>query len=93
MKLMIKLIDNYAIMGNERDYSLVKFTGKKDKNGKDTYRICGYYGTVAACIKGCFKEKCLELVAEEDMELKEAAEEFEKIEKRLESIMPEVFKR
>lgn len=90
---MIKLIDNYAIMGNERDYSLVKFTGKKDKKGKDAYKICGYYGTVAACIKGCFKEKCLELVAEEDMELKEAAEEFEKIEKRLESIMPEVFKR
>lgn len=67
--------------------------GKKDKNGKDAYRICGYYGTVAACIRGCFKEKCLELAAGEDMELKEAAAEFERIEKRLESVMPDVFKR
>lgn len=30
--------------------------------------------------------------AGEDMELKEAAAEFEKIEKRLESVMPDVFK-
>ncbi len=93
MKLMINLIENYAIMGNKRDYSLVKFTGKKDKNGKDTYRIAGYYGTVAAYIRGCFKEKCLELAAGEDMELKEAAAEFERIEKRLGSVMPDVFKR
>lgn len=90
---MIKLIDNYVIMGNERDYSLIKFTGKKDKKGKDLYRIVGYYNSVESCIKGCFREKCLEATIKNDMTILEAAEEFEKIEKRLESIMPEVFKR
>lgn len=90
---MIKLIDNYAIMGNERDYYLVKFTGKKDKKGKDLYRIVGYYNSVESCIKGCFREKCLDVTIKNNMTLLEAAEEFFKIEKRLESVIPEVFKR
>lgn len=84
---VIKLIDNYEIIGNEIDYTLVRRIGKKDKKGNDIFKVCGDYGTVQACINACLQDKCIELTKEKTMMLHEAIQEFKKIEKRLESVM------
>ena len=88
MIIIIKLIDDYVIIGNDKDYSLAKYTGKKDKNGKDIFKIKGYYNSIPSCIKACYFEKCLELTKLEDLELKDAINKFNDIKNDLEKIIP-----
>ena len=91
---MITLIDGYEIHGNSKDYSLVINTGKKDKKtGKDRTVVVGYYNSVSSCVLACYKDICRKVTRDKAMTLTEAVTEFQTIENRLESIIPDCFKR
>ena len=90
---MIKLIDNYEIHGNTYDYSLVINTGKLNQNGKPIYRPIGYHRTVEDCIKDCYRHLCRKATAEQMLTLNDAIVLFQRIEKRLEEIIPDDFKK
>lgn len=90
---MIKLIENYEIHGNAYDYSLVVNTGKEDKNGKPIYKTLGYFRSVEGCIKECYRQLCRKATAEQVLTLNDAIVLFQRIEKRLEEIIPDGFKK
>lgn len=90
---MITLIDGYEVHGNAHDYTLVINTGKKDKKGNDRTIVVGYYRIVSACVVACYKDICRKVTREKTMTLAAAAREFQSIEKRLEDIIPDCFKR
>lgn len=97
---MIKLIDNYEIHGNAYDYALVINEGRTSKQTdkktgetieKPVYKTIGYYNKVSSCVVACYKHAIRKITAEEEMTLKEAAERFESVQKRLEEIIPKCF--
>ena len=90
---MIALIEGYEIHGNTYDYSLVINTGKKNKNGDSVYKTIGYHRTVEACIKECYRHLCRKATAEQMLTLNDAIVLFQRIEKRLEEIIPDGFKK
>ena len=90
---MIELIKNYEIHGKEYDYSLVINTGRVDKENRPITKPVGYYRTVEECIKACYRHLCRKATAEQVLTLSDAVVEFQKIEKQLEEIIPDCFKK
>lgn len=90
---MIKLIDGYEIHGNTYDYSLVFNTGKENKDGKPIRKTIGYYRTVEGCIEECYRHLCRKATAEQVLSLSSAVIEFQKIERKLEAIIPDCLKK
>lgn len=90
---MIELIDGYSIQGKEYDYALVFDTGRKNKDGDTIYKNIGYYNTVESCIKACYRHLCRKATASQLLTMSDAVVEFQRIEKRLEKIIPDCFKR
>jgi len=90
---MIKLIENYEIHGNTYDYSLVINTGKEGKDGKPIYKTLGYFRSVESCIKECYRHLCRKATAEQVLTLNDAIVLFQRIEKRLEEIIPDCMKK
>lgn len=53
---MIKLIDNYLVLVDDCNYSLVYDTGrtrKREGRTEPIYKYLGYYGSLAGAIRGC----------------------------------------
>ena len=78
---MIYIIDDFYIDGGIRDYTLLKDTGRKEKDNPDTpiYKTISYHGSVASAIESVRKIKCRELTHEQDMTLYEAVKAFKSI--------------
>lgn len=87
---MIHIIDNYYVDGGTRDYTLLKDTGKTDKNGKRLYKPVSYHSDVAGAVENVRKIKCRELTAEEDMTLCEAVKAFKAIAEEMRQVTEEL---
>lgn len=76
---MIRINNDYVILGDSKDYTLALDLHRKDKNNQPVYKSLGYYGTVQTALNGLYKHLTKKVVAEKIMSLQEAAKEFERI--------------
>ena len=76
---MIRINNDYVILGDSKDYTLALDLHREDENKKTMYKSLGYYGTVQTALNGLYKYLTKKAVAEKDMSLQEAAKEFERI--------------
>ena len=76
---MLRINNDYVILGDSKDYTLALDLHREDENKKPIYKSLGYYGTVQTALNGLYKHLTKKAVAENNMSLQEAAKEFERI--------------
>ncbi len=89
---MIQLIDDYYIDGTERDFVLKKKMNWKTKTGEQSYKVCGYYGSVLNAVSALYKQLQMEIIKKNELTFREAIEQFEAVEKRLKVAMSDCLK-
>lgn len=85
---MIKINDTYFITADTHNYILQEKKINKNKEGEKEERLVniGYYTTIDNAVKGLLKKEMRKYVAKNTIQtLKDAVNEFEKIEKKITS--------
>lgn len=88
---MIKVDNDYYIQADTYCYQVLK-KGGKDKNGKDLYRVLSYPSSLSKSIEYIMKYKQREFVNDNNVELKEVLDQFEKINKEMYKKLKEIEK-
>jgi hypothetical protein len=50
--MKVQIEGNLYLESDERQFILKEYTGKQDKDGKETFKIHGYYGSIHQALKG-----------------------------------------
>lgn len=85
---MIKIDEDFSIIADDNCYIVCKFT-YKDKNGEDVYKNLTYHRTLKEALTALIRKKQIKLVADNELTLQEAINEFERIEKEIEQSLKE----
>lgn len=87
---MVHVIDSYYAENNNFGYSVIRKTGKTNKNGEEICKTLGYCGTLEEVLKLVRNDAVHEKLAGADYELAQALqmirEETDRIMKALEGI-------
>lgn len=71
---MLHVIDNYYAISNNYGYTVVRDTGRKDKEQNPVYTTLGYVGGLKEVLEIVCKDSLHNRITEGDMELKQALE-------------------
>ena len=85
---MIKIDKDFSIIADDNCYIVCKFA-YKDKNGEDVYKNLTYHRTLKEALTALIRKKQIKLVADNELTLQEAINEFERIEKEIEHSLKE----
>ena len=88
---MIKIDEDFSIIADDNCYIVSKYYGK-DKKGKDVYKNLTYHRTLKEALTALIRKKQIKLVADNELTLQEAINEFERIEKEIEQSLKENIK-
>lgn len=88
---MIKIDENFNIIADDNCYIVSKYCGK-DKKGEDVYKNLTYHRTLKDALTALIRKKQIKLVADNELTLQEAINEFERIEKEIEQSLKENIK-
>lgn len=89
---MIKLDDIYCIDSYEYGYQLLKLYGKSEKTGEDSYKTIGYCQSVEHALSIYIKEKQKKYVSENNVSIKEALNEFRKMNDEVKRLLKDICK-
>lgn len=83
---MIKIDEDFSIIADDNCYIVCKFT-YKDKNGEDVYKNLTYHRTLKEALTALIRKKQIKLVADNELTLQQAINEFERIEEEFEQVL------
>ena len=86
---MIKIDEDFSIIADDNCYIVCKFT-YKDKNGEDVYKNLTYHRTLKEALTALIRKKQMKLVADNELTLQEAINEFKRIEEEFEQTFKEL---
>lgn len=55
--MKVQIEGKLFLESDERQFILKEYTGKHDKDGKDTFKILGFYGTIQQAVKAFVRMK------------------------------------
>jgi hypothetical protein len=82
--MKIHVEDKLYIESDDMQYILKQYSGKFDKEGKETYKTLGYFPTLQQVVKHLIKLNIMKSNAET---LKELLEDITRIEKRIKELI------
>jgi hypothetical protein len=82
--MKIQVEDNLFIESDDMQFILKRYSGKFDKNGKETYKVLGYFSNLKQVVKHLIKLSCLESTA---TTFKELFGHLEKMESKIDSLL------
>lgn len=88
---MIKIDKDFRIIADDNCYIVSKYYGK-DKNGEDVYKNLTYHRTLKEALTALIRKKQIKLVADNELTLQEAINEFERIEEEIGQVFEENIK-
>ena len=88
---MIKIDKDFSIIADDNCYIVSGYYGK-DKKGKHVYKNLTYHRTLKEALTALIRKKQIKLVADNELTLQEAINEFERIEKEIEQSLKENIK-
>lgn len=88
---MIKIDKDFSIIADDNCYIVFRYYGK-DKKGKHVYKNLTYHRTLKEALTALIRKKQIKLVADNELTLQEAINEFERIEKEIEQSLKENIK-
>ena len=77
--LMVQLENDYYIHTDSRCYRLLKDTKKKNKDGKETYKVIGYYSKIEDVLQAYINENLKKSIQDHDMNVSELLKEIEEL--------------
>ena len=88
VKIMkIKIDENLYLESDENQLMLKKYSGKLDTQGRETYRVIGYYGNIEHATKSILDRIVLDSDATSFEALrKEVKEKWEEVKRKMEFI-------
>lgn len=84
---MIRLINGYAVQVDQYNYSLVRDTGRKDKQGSPVLKYISYHGSLESAIRACRKDCIKRSLMEFDGQLDEAIRVLREQDKEFRSLL------
>lgn len=88
---MIKIDEDFSIIVDDNCYIVCKFS-YKNKNGEDVYKNLTYHRTLKEALTALIRKKQIKLVAENELTLQQAINEFKRIEEEFEQALKENIK-
>lgn len=88
---MIKIDEDFSIIADDNCYIVSRYYGK-DKNGEDVYKNLTYHRTLKEALTALIRKKQIKLVAENELTLQQAINEFKRIEEEFEQALKENIK-
>lgn len=88
---MIKIDKDFSIIADDNCYIVSRYYGK-DKKGKDVYKNLTYHRTLKEALTALIRKKQIKLVADNELTLQEALNEFKRIEEDIEQALKENIK-
>lgn len=82
--MKIKVEENLFIESDGMQFLLKQYSGKVDKDNRETYKTLGYFGTVNALLKSLLQKKILNSNV---TTIKELLERVKQIEKELDELI------
>ena len=82
--MKIQIEDKLFIESDDMQFIIKKYTGKFDKNEKETYKVLGYFATLQQAVKHLIKLSCMESTVTTFQEL---FDELDRIEKKYDDII------
>jgi hypothetical protein len=82
--MKIHIENKIYIESDERQFIIKEYSGKFDKEGKETYKVIGYFTKLVQAVKHLVK---LDVMKSDASTLKELVEDIDRIEKRIESLI------
>jgi hypothetical protein len=67
--MKVQIENNLFLESDERQFILKEYTGRQDKDGKDIFKIHGFFGTVQQALKAFTRMKIKQSTAETLSEL------------------------
>jgi molybdopterin/thiamine biosynthesis adenylyltransferase len=55
--MKVQIENNLFLESDERQFILKEYSGKKDKDGKETFKILGFFGTAQQALKAFARMK------------------------------------
>lgn len=84
---MLHVIDNYYAISNNYGYTVVRDTGRKDKDENPVYTTLGYVGGLKEVLELVCKDSLHNRITEGYMELKRALEFIKEQTDRIEEVL------
>ena len=85
--MKIKIDENLYLESDENQLMLKKYSGKLDTQGRETYRVIGYYGNIEHAAKSILDRIVLDSDATSFEALrKEVKEKWEEVKRKMEFI-------
>lgn len=88
---MIKIDKDFSIIADDNCYIVSKYCGK-NKKGEDVYKNLTYHRTLKEALTALIRKKQIKLVADNELTLQEAINEFKRIEEEIEQSLKENIK-
>jgi hypothetical protein len=82
--MKIHIQDKVYVESDERQYTIKEYTGKTDKEGNETYKVHGYFGSLQQAVKKLIK---MEIVQSEATNLKELLDDIGRIEEKINALI------
>lgn len=82
--MKIQVEDKIFIESDDMQYILKRYTGKFDKNDKESYKVLGYFNTIQQIVKHLMKMEVMKSTASD---LKELLADIERIENRINELI------
>lgn len=89
---MIVLKENELYIDSDENQYIVRKYDYTNKEGERVYKAITYHQTLKQCIQSLIRHNQYDIVSEKDMTLKEALNEFERINNELINLLNQVVK-
>lgn len=76
---MVQLENDYYIHTDSRCYRLLKDTKKKNKDGKEMYKVIGYYSKIEDVLQAYINENVKKSIQDHDMNVSELLKEIKEL--------------
>jgi hypothetical protein len=80
--MKVQIEGNLYLESDEMQFTLKEYTDKLDKNGKEVFKVLGYYGTIQQAAKAFVRMKIKQTTA---VRLGELINDVNRIERNIES--------
>lgn len=88
---MIKIDKDFSIIADDNCYIVSKYYGK-NKKGEDVYKNLTYHRTLKEALTALIRKKQIKLVADNELTLQKAINEFKRIEEEIGQVFKENIK-
>ena len=84
---MIKIDKDFSIIADDNCYIVCRYS--QDKNGENVYKNLTYHRTLKEALTALIRKKQIKLVADNELTLQQAINEFKRIEEEIEQALKE----